>query len=181
MKQEEEKYDALLKILRKSEPKLESTKDIEDNVIRRIQQMENKDDRSMNLFDYMFGWVYIGWVRKSLIAASVFIVAFFVYQQSVILKRINALSNQPIVNESRIMTGLPGNLKGNLLFYKLTGKKIESQRNVITDKEIEEFLKSIDDLQDKYKDVIKLIDEDPELKKEIEKRMTEKHKKKFNL
>ena len=181
MKREEEKYDALLKILRKSEPKLESTKDIEDNVIRRIQQMENKDDRSMNLFDYLFGWVYIGWVRNSLVAASVFIVVFFVYQQSVILKRINALSNQPIINENRIMTGLTGNLKGNLLFYKLTGKKIKSQRNAITDKQIEEFLKSVNDLQDKYKDVIKLINEDPELKKEVEKRMTEKHKKKFNL
>jgi hypothetical protein len=181
MKREEEKYDALLKILRKSGPKLESTKDIEDNVIRRIEQMENKDDRSMNLFDYLFGWVYIGWVRKSLIAASFFIVAFFVYQQSMILKRINALSNQPVINESRVMTGLSGNLKGKLLFFKITGKKIESKRNTITDKQIEEFLKSINDLQYKYKDLIKLIDEDPELKKEIEKRMTEKHKKKFNL
>ncbi len=181
MEKEEEKYNELLKILRKSGANPESMKDIGDRVIERIEQIKKKDDESMNLFDYLFGWVYIGWVRRSLIAAAAFIVVFFVYQQSIILKRINALSNQPVINESSIGIRLPGNLEGRRLFYKLGGRKIKPEQSKETEKQIEEFLESVDDLQDKYKDLIKLIEEDPVLKKEIEKRMTEKHKKKFNI
>jgi hypothetical protein len=181
MEREEEKYDDLLKFLRKSKPKLDTTKDIEDKVIYRIQQMKNKDDKQINLFDYLFGWVYIGWVRKSLIAASAFIVVFFVYQQSMILKRIDALSNQPVFYDRGNAQEFPANLEGKLLFYKLTGRKIKPERNAVTEKQIEEFLESVTDLQAKYKDLIKLIEEDPQLKKEIEKKMTENHRKKFKL
>jgi len=181
MEQEEDKYDALLKILRKAKPYLAGTRDIEDNVIERIEKIRNKDNKYMSLFNYLFGWVYIEWVRKSLIAVSAFIVVFFVYQQSVILKRINALSNQPVSNEKSIETGLPGNLEGKLLFYRLTGRKIKMERKAITEKEIEEFLESVNDLQERYKDLIILIEKDPQLKKEVEKRMTEKHRKKFKL
>jgi hypothetical protein len=181
MEQEEDKYDALLKILRKAKPYLAGKRDIEDNVIERIEKIRKKDDKSISLFDYLFSWVYIEWVRKSLIAVSAFIVIFFVYQQSIILKRINALSNQSVSNENRLETGFPGNLEGKLLFYRLTGRKIKMERNAISEKEIEEFLESVNDLQEKYKDLIILIEKDPQLKKEVEKRMTEKHRKKFKL
>lgn len=181
MVNENEKYEKLMKILREAKPELQNTDDIKNKVINRISAKRNKEDVTLNIFDYLFGWVYIGWVRKSLIAASVFIVAFFVYQQSVILKRINALSNQPVINESRFFKGLPDNLEGKLLFYRLSGRRIRAERNAVTEKQIEEFLESVNDLQVKYKDLLKLIEEDPELKMEIEKRMTGKHKKKFNL
>lgn len=181
MKPEEDRYDELMKILRKSQPKLENTKDIENEVINRIRLMSRKEERPMGLFDYLFGWVYIGWIRKSLLAASVFMVVFFIYQQSVILKRLNALSNQPVVSGSRIMTGSRSTINGKMFLYMFSGRKIRTDRNTVTEKQIDEFLKSLDDLQDKYKDLIRLIDENPELKKEIEKRMSDNHRKKINL
>ncbi len=181
MKPEEDRYDELMKILRKSQPKLENTKSIEDEVITRIRLLNRKEERPMSLLDYLFGWVYIGWVRKSLLAASVFMAAFFIYQQSIILKRINALSNQPVVSDSNIMTGIRSTLNGKMFLYMFSGKKIRTDRNTVTEKQIDEFLKSVDDLQDKYKDLIRLIDENPELKKEIEKRMSDNNRKKINL
>jgi hypothetical protein len=181
MEPEEEKYDALVKLLRRSKPETESTNDIEEKVIYRIRQKAEKKNRSSHLLDYLFGWVYIEWVRKSLLAASALIVVFFVYQQSIILKRLNDLSSQPVINDSRIMTGLSNTPEGKLFFYKLTGRKIKANYNAISDRQIEEFLKSVNDLQVKYKDLIRLINEDPDLRKEIEKRMSESHRKKLKL
>ena len=181
MTQANEKYEKLLKILRESKPILQDTEDIKDKVISRIRQSGKREEETMNAFDYLFGWVYISWVRNSLIAASVILIGMFVYQQAVILNRINTLSNRILINESNLKTSLQDNLREKIFIYKLTGSKIKKDRTMVSEKQIEEFLESVDDLKTRYKDLIRRIEEDPELKKEIEKRMTEKHRKKFNL
>jgi hypothetical protein len=178
---EEKKYERLVNILRKSKPVLKRTDDIEENVIDRITHLRQKDEMSFNIFDYLFGWVYIGWVRNSLVAASVLIVVLFACQQTVILKRLNVLSNQVVINGNQNADRVSGDLEQMLLLYKISGRKIKSVRSEITGKQIDELLKSVNDLQVKYKDLIKLIEDDPELKKEIEKKIMEKDIKKFNL
>jgi hypothetical protein len=178
---EEKKYERLINILRKSKPVLENTDDIEERVIERIHRMRQKGKGFFTLFDYLFGWVYIGWVRKSLIAVSVLIVVLFAYQQTVILKQISILSSQVVVTGDRGSDRVTNDLEQKLLFYKISGRKIKTARPEITGKQIEELLESVNELQTKYKDLIKLIEDDPDLKKEIEKKLMEKNGKKFNL
>jgi hypothetical protein len=178
---EEKKYERLVNILRKSKPVLERTDDIEEKVIDRINHLRQKDEMSLNIFDYLFGWVYIGWVRKSLVAASVLIVVLFAYQQTVIIKRLNVLSSQVVVTGTTNANQISNTLEQKLLLYKLTGREIKSVRSEINTKQIDKLLESVNDLQVKYKDLIKLIEDDPELKKEIEKKMMEKNIKNFNL
>jgi DNA repair ATPase RecN len=57
--------------------------------------------------------------------------------------------------------------------WLLSGRKIKPERDAVTEKHIEDFLESVNDLQSRYKDLIKLIEDDPQLKKEIEKRLKE--------
>ena len=154
---------------------------LKERVMERIRQTRQKGKGSFTLFDYLFGWVYIGWVRKSLIAVSVIIVVLFAYQQTVILKRISILSSQVVVTGDRGSDGISNDLEQKLLFYKISGRKIKSARPEITGKQIDELLESVNELQTKYKDLIKLIEDDPELKKEIEKKLMERNGKKFNL
>src|SRR5450759_5105950 len=97
MKTESEKYNKVLKILRNSRPQLDSTEDIEREVINKIARAHQKRLNLSEIIDFLFGLVYIGLVRRSLITASVILVLVFVYQQGVILKRIEILSKQTIV------------------------------------------------------------------------------------
>lgn len=181
MTQEDKKLDRLLTILKKSKPALGGTDDLAENVISRIRHASEKNKRSTNLFDYIFGWVYIGWIRTSLVAASIIIIVLFAYQQSIILKRINALNQQAIITESQMTSGSYDNHEVKLLLNKLQSHKIRSGQNSLTDKKIDELIESINDIKVRYKDLMKIIEDDPYLKKEIEKKLKEKNLRKFNL
>src|SRR5664280_99163 len=92
MLQENEKYDKVLDLLKKSKPLLDSTEDIENEVIKRIKNVGHSERMLNEVFDFLFGWVYIGWVRRCLIVASIALVLVFAYQQAIILRRIDSVS-----------------------------------------------------------------------------------------
>jgi hypothetical protein len=66
MKPENEKYNKVLNLLRVSEPTLDSTKEIEREVIKRITKINHFGLNFSEVIDFLFGWVYIGWVREAL-------------------------------------------------------------------------------------------------------------------
>jgi hypothetical protein len=177
---EEERYDRILSTLRKSKPLLTDAGNLEETVMERIQKIDNKTATGQSFFDYLFGWVYIGWIRKGLIAASVIIISLFAWQQSLILKRINSLEKQTILSESQLFTGTTSGLEEKLMIYKLTGRK-SSGPFTISEEQLNRMLKSYSELQTKYSDLLKLIEDDPDLKHYIESKLSEKGKKKFNL
>jgi len=181
MRSEEDKYDALIRILRKSGPEPVDAKEIGDKVIERIEKIKKKETRSINLFDYLFGWVYNEWLRRGLVAASIFIVILFAWQQSVILKRLNTLGSQIINAGEMAVRDVPDDLSGKLLLYKLSGRKISWKKIQVSEKQLEDLIESVNEVQTKYENLIQLIEDDPELRKELEKKLTEKNRKKFNL
>ena len=52
---------------------------------------------------------------------------------------------------------------------------------MISEKQVKQVIKSYNELEKKYKDLIKLIEDDPELMKYIEEKLIENNKKKFKL
>jgi hypothetical protein len=181
MENEEKKYEKVIRILKDSKPVLSNSGIIEETVLRRIQQTAKKEQKDISFFDYLFGWVYIGWVRTGLVAASVLIISVFAYQQSLILKRINTLEKQTLVSGNQFVTGTSDDIEEKLMLYKLTGRKLSTERITISERRMKQLINSYTELQDKYKDLIKIIEEDPELKKLIEEKLSEKNKEKFNL
>jgi hypothetical protein len=177
----ETKYDRVINVLKKSKPELSRYEDIEEQVIKRIQMLKNKQRSPFEIIDYLFGWVYIGWVRRSLVAASFLIVSVFVYQQYIILKRVNTLSKQTVLTESQMVSGISSDMEEKIKMYKLSGRRFPSADITISKKQMDQLLESINELQVKYKDLINLINENPEMKKYIEKKLTESKNKKFNL
>ncbi|MCX6330350.1 MAG: hypothetical protein NTZ85_12675 [Bacteroidia bacterium] len=181
MKEEEKKYERILRILRDSKPVLSNPEDIEENVIRKIQKPIKSEQKEFDFFDYLFGWVYIGWVRTGLVAASVLIISVFAYQQSLILKRINTLEKQTIISGNQFVTETNADVEEKMMLYKLTGRKLPKGNITVSEKKMKQFMNSYNELQDKYKDLVKIIEENPELKKLIEEKLSEKNKKKFNM
>lgn len=178
---EDNKFERLLNILRESKPILDNRENIEEKVIERILQARKKEENSSNIFDYLFSWVYVGWVRRSLIAASILIVILFGYQQAMILKRVNNLAARAIFNESLMTSGSTDYIGDKLLLYKLIGNKPDDKQITISERQMKRLIESINELQLKYNDLIKLIEENPELKKYIDENVTKNNRKKLKL
>ena len=169
MEPESEKYKKVLNILRKSKPVLGSVENIEREVIKKISGLHKPAVVLSDITDFLFGWIYIGWVRKSLITASVFLVLIFVFQQTIILKQINLLSKQTIVLDVDNLSASSNRLEKQLMSYRITTRRFPSKSITISEKQLEQLLDSVNELQIHYKDLLNLIEEDPELKKMIEK------------
>ncbi len=181
MVQESEKYSKVLQMLRKSKPVLHSTEDIENEVIRRISETHRSDFFISDAVDFLFGWIYIGWVRRSMIAVSVLLVIVFIYQQGIILKQINYLSSNAIINNREYISGTADELEKRIMLYKLSGYSFSSDSIKISEKQINDLLEKVNDLQIKYKNLLDLIEENPKLKKEIEKKLNEANHPKIKL
>ena len=181
MTTENDKYDRVLEILRKSKPVLYSEEEIEKEVIKRVSADQRSGINFPDIIDLLFGWVYIGWVRRSLIAASIVLIMVFVYQQGILMKQMNYLSRQIIVTEGEVTFNPAVALEKKIMMYKLSGRKFSSQNITISEKELKQLLESVNELQVKYEGLIRMIEEDPDLKKYIEKKLIENSSTKINL
>jgi signal recognition particle subunit SEC65 len=125
--------------------------------------------------------VYIGWVRRSLIAASIVLVLIFVYQQGVILKRIEVISRQTVVVDKENVQSPADEIENLLMAYRNSGRRFPSKTITISEKQMKELLESVNELQIKYKDLENLFEQDPELKKIVEKKLEENNRTKIKL
>lgn len=177
---EEEKYNRILNVLRKSEPHLTDANEIEEAVMSEIQKRRDGKTETNTVFDYLFGWVYVSWIRNGLIAASFLLIGFFAFQNSLILKRINLLERQAILSESQFTSDASADLQDKLLLYKLTGRK-SIEKITISERQLNRLMKSYDNLETSYRDLLKLIEDDPVLKQYFDKKLSEKNKRKINM
>jgi hypothetical protein len=181
MKTESEKYDMVINVLRNSKPDLNSSFEIEKEVLRRISEDRSLKFIIADALEFLFSWIYIGWVRRFLITASVCLVIVFVWQQGVILKEINHLSRQVTITDKEPGFDPSVTLEKRILTYKLGGLNISSKSGKMTEKQIIQLLDSVNKLQIKYRDLMNLIEEDPDLKKIIEKKLLENSRRKTNM
>jgi hypothetical protein len=176
-----EKYERIINLLRKSEPVLASGKEIEREVIKNISGNTTSKSKISDAIDFLFGWIYISWIRRSLITASVFLVALFVWQQSIIIKQISYLRSQPIIVDREYRSYQTDLQENRLKMFRLYGKRMPLQSVVISKKQMDNLLESINDLENRYKDLMDMISKDPELKELIEKKLTETNRDKTKL
>ena len=108
-----------------------------------------------------------------MIAAAVCMTLLFGFQQVLILKKINELSGQRIQDGNLFRTSAKTEISDKIRVFRFSRKKIADEERSVSKEEIDEMIKSINKLQVKYKDIIDLIEDDPELKNYVETRMKE--------
>jgi hypothetical protein len=175
------KYEKVRDLLRRSVPGLDSQAQMEEKIITSIKEGNKRGNGYPDILGFLFGWVYIGWVRRSLVAVSAVLVIFFVYQQAVIMKELDYLSRKSIIIDGSTGTVNTGDIEKRLLMYKLSGKKPAEEDLNISRQQMDELIESVNELHDKYRDLINIINSDPELRKYIEQKLDKKEKSKFNL
>ena len=94
MKKADEKYWKAIGVLKRSKPVMTGASDIREEVVDKISLLAGKEKVDFSVFDFLFGWTEIVWIRRSLITISFVMVAIFIYQQSTIVKQLNWLSTQ---------------------------------------------------------------------------------------
>jgi hypothetical protein len=170
----DKKYNKVLNILRNPKPGLKDNEAVTERVMKKLEEQKPEVTLPELISEYLFGWVFIVWIRRSMVTASLIIAVFFIYQQSLILRKINDLSVQRIQNSSLLMTSMNDVFADKLRMYKITGRKLTDEKISVSQKEVDEMINSLNKLKIKYKDVINLIENDPQLKKYMESKINEK-------
>ena len=178
MNGESGKYEKLTDFLKKAEPVLTGSEIIQEKVMERIK--DKKNSSGYTFLDSLFGWVYIGWVRNGLVAASILIVALFATQQSILMKRVSSLERQVISTSPSFTKGVPEDF-GSTFMLDIQSGKISLTGGELTEKQLRQLEKSISDLQNSYRNLLKLIEDNPQLKQYIENKISENERKKINL
>ena len=178
MTRENKNYDKVMNVLKNSKPVFTDQETVSERIISRLREEKSALRIHEIIAEFFFGWVYVGWVRRSMIATALVIVVFFGYQQSLILKRIAQLPDQKIQNSDVEMTTFGDDLSNRLMLYRITGEPLTGKELEITKKEIDQLIKSVNKLQLKYHELFYLIEKDPELKKYVEERINEFREKK---
>ncbi len=173
MKQESKKYDKLLTILKNSKPVYHDAEGVTERIMQQIQEEKTDLKFSELVIEFLFGWAYIGWIRKSLVAVAVVLLVLFSYQQKVILNRINELSEQQIRHGDITTINYTGESGAQKKFNFLMGRRLTDTSGTFSEKDIDQMIKSVNKLQVKYQDLFIRIENDPELKKYVENRLNE--------
>jgi len=181
MKQGSEKYLKTVDLLRKSKPVPASAEEIEREIIRKISSPAVQEPLSFSFFDLLFGWTNIVWIRRSLIAVSVMLVTLFVYQQSMIVRQLNWLTSQVISDQVKSVNYSRSGMSDRFKLLKFSGSRINYQNRALSETEINELIQSFDDLQNDYDNLRRIIEDDPELRELLEKKLDERNNKKVKL
>ncbi len=170
----ESKYKSILKLLRESGPLLENREEIENGIIKRINLKQHKAIDSSDIFSFLFGWVYIGWVRKSLVAVAAVFVLIFIFQQATILREVKHINSQEVVVVKSWSQADYAENPGNILaVFRLTRQLNSPVVTAIPEKDIKQLIESYEILQTRYSRLINIIEEDPELKNYIEMKLNQ--------
>jgi len=168
-----DKYRKVIEILRKSRPDMIFPDNIENEIINGIRDKNLNAIRISCIIECLFGWIYIGWVRRSLAAAAIMLVALFIYQQAFMLKQVKNISEQ-VVNIGNVPAPAPAQeIAKRLTLYKISNSIAHGGEISVPENQLKELINSYDDLLVKYRDLLRIIEEDPDLKQLIEKRLNE--------
>ena len=169
MDQEHEKYENVMKMLRRSRPDPGDPEQLSEKVISQIQKQRRSASLTEVISEFIFGWVYIGWMRRSMVTAAICLMLLFGYQQAILMRKVDALSSMSFVEGNVQQAGDFTGLEARTKIYTLFGRKtFERQMEMAKQKELDKFIESVNDLREQYKDVFRMIESDPQAKKYID-------------
>lgn len=96
-------------------------------------------------------------------------------------KQIIFLSRQIIVTGSEMQISTDQQVEKLLMMYKRSGRVFPSRNITISEKQMKELIDSVNDVKTKYKDLMDIIQKNPELKKLYEDKLNENSRTKIKL
>ncbi len=180
MNTEDERYKEVVDLLRRSRPELTKREFLRGKIMQKIGKGNRRASLPEIILEYFFGWIYISWVRRCLIASSFAILVVFVVQQSLIIRRMSRFERQTMYVPNRSAAEISDNIYKKVIL-RSTAYTFPADPGKISEKQVDELIESFNTLQINYMDILKILKEDPVLKEYIEKKLDPKERKKLNL
>ncbi|MDZ7740065.1 MAG: hypothetical protein U5K32_13585 [Bacteroidales bacterium] len=139
--------DKILQKLRDQVPSLTGRYELEERIMQRISRPEG-------FLTYFFAWTEVGWLRRSLAVASVFLLLAFGVQQLFIARRIGDLEKRMIsFNTEKVLEYQREKVIANSVIFTDTEKRILADSLIVSTDDLMELVKSYRELQKKYEDL----------------------------
>jgi hypothetical protein len=174
------KYEKVVRMLRDSRPFLLHPKSLEEKVIGRIEDKMRRRGVPY-FFENIFGWIYIGWIRRSFILLSGLLLIIFIYQQAGIISAVKTLENEVVSIKSGTKLNKIPDFERKLTVLKGTSGLVPERKIEVYESQLKEFIDSYNEMQLKYENLTNIIEQDSVLKKYIENRLREENRGKSNL
>lgn len=176
-----ERYEKAVKILRGSKPVLSNREMLEDTVIGTIRDKKHKQGMISAFIESIYGWIYIGWVRRSLVGAALIMFSVFLYQQADILRSVRSLEKEVV----SIKSGQPSvnirDLERRLTIFKKSSNINSENKIEIDESQLKEFVDSYKDLELRYEYLNRMIQGDTLLKEYFMKKVEEAEKNRLKI
>ena len=173
MDESKKRYEKAVKIIRKSKPVLSNPGVIEDAVMSSIRDKEKDRGMLTGLVESIYGWIYIGWVRRSLVGAALIIFTVFVYQQADILRSVRSLEKEIVSIRSEQPSVNVRDLERRLTVFKISSKISTGRKIEVYESQLQEIIDSYKNLEQKYDNLNRIIEEDSLLKNYFENKLKE--------
>ena len=167
------RYEKAVKIIRKSKPVLSNPGVIEDAVMSSIRDKEKDRGMLTGLVESIYGWIYIGWVRRSLVGVALIIFTVFVYQQADILRSVRSLEKEIVSIRSEQPSVNVRDLERRLTVFKISSKISTGRKIEVYESQLQEIIDSYKNLEQKYENLNRIIEEDSLLKNYFENKLKE--------
>ena len=167
------RYEKAVKIIRKSKPVLSNPGVIEDAVMSSIRDKEKDRGLIIGLVESIYGWIYIGWVRRSLVGAALIIFTVFIYQQADILRSVRSLEKEIVSIRSEQPSVNVRDLERRLTVFKISSKISTGRKIEVYESQLQEIIDSYKNLEQKYENLNRIIEEDSLLKNYFENKLKE--------
>lgn len=181
MTKEKYTYKRIIELLKNSEPSFDQQAQTENYVLEQIEKEGMHGNKFSDMAEALFGWAYNPLARRILITVSIVLVGVFVIQQSVLVKQVMSISRQVVVLKNETESSVIPDLGSRLELYKVSGRFRSGGSIRISGGELEKLIEEYSTLDGKYQDLLKIINEDPELKSYVEKKLEEREKTKSEL
>jgi hypothetical protein len=179
MESEVEKYRNVLNLLRSKKPEISDIELLTGKVMDSIRAKNERKYNNVQLL--LFGWTEIAWVRRTMVAASVALVFLFAWQQGSIMKQLSYLKSQASFSGEGSYLIRESDIERGLLLYRLGGKKYSPGTVTVSREKMDQLLKSVDELQKGYDELIDIISRDTVLKKVLDEKQIGKQSSKTKI
>lgn len=173
MENSSDSYQKVLDLLKRSRPQPGHPQIMEEKIMQSIKMHNAGMTLTPSGPGGLFGWTRIVWVRRAFSAAAVLMLVFLAYQQSIIIRQISVLNQQLVPgNPGKPSSGTAGSME--LLLYRLSAGRDQEISSEISGDRVVELIESAGMMSEKYRDLLQMINEDPDLKKLIEQKLEKK-------
>jgi hypothetical protein len=181
MTRERVDYKRIIELLRKSDPSFDQQSRVEEYILRQIEKERIRKSKIHELALSLFRWANIPAARRTLAAVSLVLVGIFIFQQSVLINQVRNISRQVIVLKNENESAVVPDFGSRMMLYRISDQFRAGGRISISGKELERLIEAYNELDVKYKDLLKIVGENPELRSYVEKKLEENGKDKSNL